>query len=155
MSRFRRLSDTEVAGLLRHAQEVSSGVQMGCPKCRQWFRQDDVQKTRSGRIVPGGYAITCPLCGGESAARHFSYQYPEQASDIGRGVRLDNNEIAHRVHLTPGPGITTISSCFVMVVPICPYGKKVGDSGVLDVDRWVAGQDVVALDLPQVPLVVF
>lgn len=108
MSRFRRLSSSQVDQMYRQAQEVVPGVLMGCPKCQQWFPREEVKKTRSGRIVPGGYAITCPRCDQETSARHFGYQYPDQAKDLGRGVRLDNNEIAQRVHLSPSPGITTI-----------------------------------------------
>ena len=112
MSRFRRLSQSEIEGLYRHAQEVNEGTHLGCPACQQWFPRSSVQETRKGKYVPGRFRITCPLCGAQSPAMSFSYYYPEQDPKFpkrGWGTRLDNSNVAQRVNPSAPPGITTIS----------------------------------------------
>ena len=122
MSRFRKLSEAEVSGLYRCAQELEQGGGIVCPRCETTFPKDQIENKR---IQYGRYMYTCPACHKPSPSTAFG-EAPDQAFEpppprpqrrvfldnttgIGTGVNLTDNQIAHRVHLTPRPGITTIS----------------------------------------------
>lgn len=118
MSRFRRLSQSEVSSLYRHAQMETSGDALKCPNpsCPSnapalpdqppppTFTMSDVEK----KGAYGRYMYTCPICGWKDISRRFSKPTLD-GQGIGKGTRLDNNETAQKVTLTPNLGITTIT----------------------------------------------
>ena len=124
MSRFRRLSQSEVASLYRCAQEqgvLETVGQIVCPRCGGPFPKDQIEEKR---VQYGRYMYTCPLCHKPSPSTAFGevedqpFEPPpprpqrrvflDNTTGIGMGVNLTNNPTALRVNPIPRPGTSTI-----------------------------------------------
>ena len=123
MSRFIRLSKTQVEQLFRCAQDMSEDIADGlvCPRCGSSFPKDEIENKD---VHYGRYMYTCPVCHQASPSTAFGEtpnQNPEPPPSLPKrkvhlvntgntptGVRLDNNPIAQRVNIAPSPGISRI-----------------------------------------------